>query len=66
MDILTCPNCRARLLPHEAAITKLPAAGEHCQERNHCCPYCHTVLLIEVTMADDDCPTMSRLTAIEL
>lgn len=64
MDIFICPNCGTQL-PQHTDVIKFQAAG-HYQEREHRCPHCHAVLSIEVTMAEDDSPTLSRLTAIEL
>jgi len=66
MDILNCPKCFAQLRAQDTDVIKLRAADAHYQERKHCCPYCHTVLSLEVTMAEDESPTLSRLRAIEL
>jgi hypothetical protein len=44
----------------------LEATDSGCHEKQNCCPYCHSVLSIEVTLAEDDSPTLSRLRAVEL
>jgi hypothetical protein len=66
MDILNCPNCFAQLRPQDTDVIKLQAVDGRYQERKHCCPHCHTLLSLEVTLAEDDSPTLSRLRAIEL
>ena len=68
MDIPHCPNCFMLLRAQDSDIIRLPAEGGNYQERQHCCPYCHSVLAIEVTMAEDEdsSPTLSKLRAIEL
>ena len=66
MHILNCPNCNAQFLQQIDGIES-QAASTHCHERAHCCPYCHAVVSIEVTMAaEDDSPTLSKLRSIEL
>ena len=56
------------LRAQESDIIRLPIEGGSYQERQHCCPYCHSVLSIEVTMAEDEdsSPSLSELRAIEL
>jgi len=66
MDLLNCSTCCAQLLPKDIDVIELQTAGAHFQEMEHRCPCCHTVLLIEVTMAEDDSPTWSTLKAIAL
>ncbi len=74
MDIPHCPNCFMKLRAQDSDIIRLSAEGGSYQEKQNCCPYCHSVLSIEVTMAEDigdmaedeDSPTLSRLRAIEL
>jgi uncharacterized protein YbaR (Trm112 family) len=62
MEILTCPNCAARLRPEEANVIKVRPAGTHYHERTNCCPHCHTVLSVEVTMAEGDVHELPSLT----
>jgi hypothetical protein len=51
----------------DSDVVRLQDEAGSYQEKQHCCPYCHSVLSIEVTMAEsDDSLTMSRLRAIEL
>lgn len=73
MDIPRCPNCCMQLRAQDSDIIRLPAEGSSYPEQQNCCPYCHSVLSIEVTMAEevamaeeDDSLTMSKLRAIEL
>ncbi len=66
MDIPNCPNCFMQLRAQDRDEIRLEAAGECYHEKQNCCPYCHSVLSIEVTMAEDDSPTLSRLRAVEL
>ena len=54
MDIINCQNCFAEVPPEGTAIIHTHGAGGRYQERKHCCPYCDTVLLLEVTMAEDE------------
>lgn len=66
MDIPFCPNCFMQLRTQDRDEITLEAADECCHEKQNCCPYCHSVLSIEVTLAEDDSPTLSRLRAVEL
>jgi hypothetical protein len=73
MDIPRCPNCFMQLRAQDSDIIRLPAEGGSHREQQNCCPFCHSVLSIEVTMAEevvlaeeDDSLTMSKLRAIEL
>ena len=65
MDTFTCPNCDTQL-PQHADVIKFETGGARYQESEHCCPNCQAVVSVEVTMAEDDAPTMSRLMAIEI
>ncbi len=67
MDIPHCPNCLMPVRAQDSDVVRLQDEAGSYQEKQHCCPYCHSVLSIEVTMAEsDDSLTMSRLRAIEL
>lgn len=72
MDIPHCPNCFKQLPAQASDVIRLAAAGGSYQERQHCCPHCHSVLSIEVVMAQDERAeaeeslTMSKLRLIEL
>ena len=67
MDIPHCPKCCKQLRTQDSDIVRLPAEGGSYHEKQICCPYCHSVLSIEVIMAEDeDSPTLSKLRAIEL
>jgi hypothetical protein len=67
MDIPHCPSCYMQLRAHDRDEISLEAAGESYHEKQNCCPYCHSVLSIEVTMAEDeDSPTLSKLRAVVL
>lgn len=54
MDIIRCQTCCAELPLEDTNVIRFHAAGSHYQESKHCCPYCQTVLLLEVTMAEDE------------
>ncbi len=54
MDIINCHTCRAELRLEETDVVELQPEGAHCEESRYCCPYCHTVLLLAVTIAEDD------------
>ncbi len=64
MDTINCQTCHADLSLDETDVIRLPAAGARYQESEHCCPHCRTVLLREVTMAEDDLPAVPTLMAI--
>lgn len=54
MSIIHCQNCSSELRLEDTDVIRLTAAGAHYQESTHSCPYCHSVLLLEVTMAEDE------------
>jgi hypothetical protein len=65
MHIIKCENCCTDLPLDETDVIKLQA-GTHYQERKHCCPHCHTVLWLEVTMAGEHSAAFPTLTPIEV
>ena len=54
MDTIHCENCSAELPLEKTDVIKLQPEGAHYQENKICCPVCNNVLLLEVTMADDE------------
>jgi hypothetical protein len=56
MSMIHCQTCSAELPLEDTDVVKFPAAGAHYQESTHFCPYCHTVVLLEVTLAEEDSP----------
>ena len=64
METIHCHNCLEALPLDDTEVIRFHAAGASYQERKLCCPHCHSVLVLEVTMAEDEHPTPAAQSAI--
>lgn len=54
MDILECTNCSEQFRPQDTDVITVRGTAARSQEMRQYCPYCHTVLSHEITLAEDD------------
>lgn len=64
MDTIHCQTCHAELPLEDTNVINLQTGGTHYREKKHCCPFCDTVLLLEVTMAEDETPAAASWMAL--